>query len=184
MELRLPNSSRVHVGGKHERFFCRLGFQGTTATAPRLAWRKSDQLQAPIARIQPDDARAQVVEAYGPFEQGASKGGVMGIGGPEQEVHGQAGPPTEERMHPIAAQKRTRMVSRSMPYRGIGILSAPSQDGSTVDDQIASSNQTATHSTPDGKHKESLKGRGSSCLPAFAQLRRARHARLANWVQR
>jgi hypothetical protein len=28
-----PDSSDVHVGGKHERFFCRLGFQGTTATA-------------------------------------------------------------------------------------------------------------------------------------------------------
>ena len=37
MELRLPNSSDVHVGGRQERFLCRLGFQGTTAMAPRVA---------------------------------------------------------------------------------------------------------------------------------------------------
>src|SRR5258708_38440558 len=37
MELRLPNSSLVQVSGKHERFFCRLGFQGITAMAPRVA---------------------------------------------------------------------------------------------------------------------------------------------------
>jgi hypothetical protein len=28
----------LHVGGKQERFFWRLGFQGTTATACRVAW--------------------------------------------------------------------------------------------------------------------------------------------------
>src|SRR6266496_3059086 len=51
MEARFPNSCLVQVGGKQERFFCRLGFQGTTAMAPRVAWRKSDPLQSPIACI-------------------------------------------------------------------------------------------------------------------------------------
>src|SRR6266550_4376137 len=37
MALRLPNSSLVQVGGKQERFFCRLGFQGMIATACRVA---------------------------------------------------------------------------------------------------------------------------------------------------
>src|SRR5437588_2729642 len=139
MEVRLPNSSAVQVGGRQERFFCRLGFQGTTATAPRLAWRKSNQFQAPITCIQPDDARAQMIEAHSPFQQGSGKGAVMGIGGPDQEVHGQARTTTEQGMHPIAPQERTRMVSRSVPHRGIGILSAPGQDGSTINDEIAGS---------------------------------------------
>src|SRR6266516_948025 len=51
MEARFPNSCLVQVGGKQERFFCRLGFQDTTAMAPRVAWRKSDPLQSPIACI-------------------------------------------------------------------------------------------------------------------------------------
>src|SRR5690349_7382495 len=33
--VRLPSSSAVQVGGKRERLCCRLGFQGTTATAPK-----------------------------------------------------------------------------------------------------------------------------------------------------
>jgi hypothetical protein len=28
----------LQVGGRQERFFCRLGFQGTTAMAPSVAW--------------------------------------------------------------------------------------------------------------------------------------------------
>src|SRR5947209_16467275 len=172
MEVRLPNSSAVQVGGRQERFFCRLGFQGTTATAPRLAWRKSNQFQAPITCIQPDDARAQMIEAHSPFQQGSGKGAVMGIGGPDQEVHGQARTTTEQGMHPIAPQERTGMVSRSVPHRGIGILSAPGQDGSTINDQIAGPDQSAAHGAPYREHEEGLKGWGSHRLPALTQLRR------------
>ena len=76
-----------------------------------------------------------MIEAHGPFQQGAGKGAIMGIGGPEQEMDGQAGAATEQGMHPIAAQERTGMVSRSVAHRGIGILSAPGQDGSTIDEK-------------------------------------------------
>src|SRR5690348_2984574 len=86
IEVRLPNSSAVQVGGRQERFFWRLGFHGTTAMAPRVAWRKSDQLQTPITCIEPNDARAQSIEAHGHFEQGTSKGTIMGMGRPDQEV--------------------------------------------------------------------------------------------------
>jgi len=66
------------------------------------------------------------------------------------------------------------MVRWSVTGGGIGISSALSQDGSTIDNQIASPNQMATHGTPDREHKEGLKGRRSCRLSAFAQLRRAR----------
>src|SRR3989440_11991646 len=100
----------------------------------------------------------------------------MGIGGPDQEVHRQAGPPTEQRMHAKAPQEWTRMVSRSVAHRGIGILSAPGQDGSTIDDQIAGPDQSAAHGAPDREHEEGLKGWGSRRLPALTELRRTGNA--------
>jgi hypothetical protein len=72
------------------------------------------------------------------------------------------------------------MVCGSVTGGSIGIRSAPSQDGSTIDNQIASPDQMATHGMPHREHKEGLKGRRSYRLPAFAQLRRARNAWLAN----
>src|SRR5947208_16670651 len=100
-----------------------------------------------------------------------------------QEMQRQAGASAEQGMDTIAAQQGAGMVGRSMTSSGIGIASAPSQDGSTIDDQIAGSNQMATHGTPDGQHKEGLKRRGSCGLPAFAQLRRAGNTWLASGVQ-
>src|SRR5438477_4261186 len=91
MELRLPNSSLVQVGGRQERFFCRLGFQGTTAIAPSVAWRKWNELKAPLAGIQVDDARTKVIEAHAQFQQGTSKGRIMTVGWGDQKMHGQAG---------------------------------------------------------------------------------------------
>ena len=38
MLLRLASSAAVQVGGRQERFFCHLGFQGMTATAPSVVW--------------------------------------------------------------------------------------------------------------------------------------------------
>ena len=98
-------------------------------------------------------------------------------------MHRQAGASTEQGMDAIAAQQGARMMSRSMTSSGIGIASAPGQNRSTIDDQIASSDQPATHGTPDSQHKEGRKVRGSCGLPAFAQLRRARNAWLASCVQ-
>src|SRR6266702_4351055 len=97
----------------------------------------------------------------------------------EQEMHRQAGATAEQGMDAIAAQQETGMVGGSVTSGRIGISSVPSQDGSTIDDQIASPDQMAAHGTPDREHEEGLEGR-RSCLPAFAQLRRARNARLAS----
>ncbi|HEX4714491.1 MAG TPA: hypothetical protein VH164_06155 [Ktedonobacteraceae bacterium] len=45
----------------------------------------------------------------------------MEIGRGEQKEEGQARTPTDERMHPEASQKRTRMLRRSMTIGGIRI---------------------------------------------------------------
>src|SRR5436309_3501074 len=107
----------------------------------------------------------------------------MQVGRGDQELHGQTGTAAEQGMHAIAAQQWSEMVCRSMAGGGVGILSMPGQDGSTVDDQIASPNQMAAHSTLDHEHEEDLEGRRSCFLPAFAQLRRAWNARLASCVE-
>lgn len=95
MEVRLPNSSLVQVGGRQEQFFWRVPVPGDDGNGSQCGMDPVDQLQSPIARIQPDDARAQVVEAHCPFKQGTSKGGIMSIGWPDQEMHRQAGAAAE-----------------------------------------------------------------------------------------
>src|SRR5260370_36512529 len=108
----------------------------------------------------------------------------MAIGWGDQEMHRQTGASPEQGMDAKATQQGTRMVGRSMTSSGIRIASAPSQNGSTIDNQITRSHQTAAHAPPDGQHKEGLKGRRSCRRPSFAQLRRARHARQALGGQR
>ena len=75
------------------------------------------------------------------------------------------------------------MVRWSVTGGGIRISSAPSQDGSTIDNQIACPDQLAKHGPPDREHKEGLKGRRSCRLSAFTQLRRARNAWLPSRVE-
>src|SRR5438874_3746188 len=100
----------------------------------------------------------------------------MTVGRGDQEMHGQTGAATKQGMHPIAVQEGTGMVGGSMTSGGIGISSAPSQDGSTIDNQIARPNQMAAHGTPDREHEEGLKGWGSCRLPALTQLGRTGNA--------
>ena len=91
-------------------------------------------------------------------------------------MHGQTGAATKQGMHPIAVQEGTGMVGGSMTSGGIGISSAPSQDGSAINDEITSSDQTAAHGTPDTEHEEGLKGWGTCRLPALTQLGRTGNA--------
>jgi len=103
----------------------------------------------------------------------------MGIGWPDQEMHGQAGTTTEQRMHAIAPQERTRMVSGRVSHSSIGIGSTPSQERGAIDDEIAGSDQAAAHGSANREHKERLKEWSSCRLPAFAELGRTGNAWLA-----
>src|SRR5581483_7140535 len=87
-------------------------------------------------------------------------------------------------MHSEAAQKRTRMVSGSMPEGRIWIAPSPSQDGSTVNDEITGSDEPMADRLPHDEHKERLMQRGSCRFPSFPLLGFARNARLSLFVQR
>jgi hypothetical protein len=73
-------------------------------------------------------------------------------------------------MHPIAAQERTGMLSRGMTKGRIRVGSTPSQNGSTIDNQITRTDEPSTQSAQDAKHEECLGQRGASPLPAFPLL--------------
>jgi len=73
-----------------------------TATAWREAWIQAMRRRPKSSGIQADEARANGVEAHGPFEQWASERGIMDEGLGEQKADGQAGAATEQGMHAIA----------------------------------------------------------------------------------
>src|SRR5258708_37980081 len=87
-------------------------------------------------------------------------------------------------MDEVAAQERTGMLSRSMTEGGIRIGSSPSEDGSTINNQGAGTNQPTTDGGQDAEHEERFRQWGSGALPALALLRRARNAGVAILAQR
>ena len=66
MPLRLPSSSLVQVGGKHERFFWLLGFPRDASFGTKHGMNPGDEAQAPICCVQADETGMDLVEAYGP----------------------------------------------------------------------------------------------------------------------
>ena len=63
-----------------------------------------DEAQSPIGSIQADHARADLIEAQRPLQQGTCERGVMHIGRREQKEERQAGAATEQGMHAIATR--------------------------------------------------------------------------------
>jgi hypothetical protein len=132
----------------------------------------ADEAQTPIGSIQADDPRADVIESYGPFEQATREGSIVKVGWREQKEEGQAGATTEQGMDAIAAQEWTRMLSGSMTKGGIRVGSMPRQNGSTIDDQIASTDEPTTQGSEYTEHEEGFGQRGASLLSTFALLGR------------
>jgi hypothetical protein len=57
-------------------------------------------------------------------------------------------------MHTKASQKRARMMSGGMPEGGIRIAASPSQERSTVNDEIAGSDESRSECLHNSKHKQ------------------------------
>jgi len=156
-----------------------LGIPGDDCHGSQHTMDPSDEAQAPIAGIQPDDARTDVVEANGPLKPRLGEGGIMDVGRGEQKEDGQTRPAAQQRVDTLAPQEWSRMMGWSVSDSGIGVGSLPGQDGSAIDDQIACANHAAAHGTPDREHEGRLKGRRSCRRPSFRQLGRAGDAWLA-----
>jgi hypothetical protein len=87
-------------------------------------------------------------------------------------------------MYPEASQERMRMVSRSVSEGGIRVTASPCQDGSTVNDEITSPNESSSDGMENGEHEEGLVQRSASSMAAFALLGWARNAGKSLFVQR
>jgi hypothetical protein len=107
----------------------------------------------------------------------------MPVGRREQKKERQPGTSADEGMHSIAQQERAGMVSGCVAKGGILVTAAPSQNGSTVNDQITSPNESRAESVQNGEYKERLMQRGTSCVATFALLGFARNAGLPLSVQ-
>jgi len=70
----------------------------------------------------------------------------MGIGRRKQKQQRQARPATDEGVDPEASQKGKGMMSGSMSVGGIRVTASPSQNGSTVNDQITGSDESPSQS--------------------------------------
>ena len=113
-----------------------------------------NEAQAPISSIQADDTGTNLVEPLGPYQERLCKGGIMSIRRRKQKEERQARTATDEGMHPKASQERTRMVSGSVPKGRIGVAASPSQDGSTVNDEITGSDEPSSDGLQNGQHEE------------------------------
>ena len=106
------------------------------------------------------------------------------MSGRKQEEERQARTATDEGMHTKATQERTRMVSRSVPKRSIGIMASPGEDGSTVNDEVTGSDESRVKSLQHCEHKERLIQGRSGSMPTFPLLRFARNTDVSLFVQR
>jgi hypothetical protein len=86
-------------------------------------------------------------------------------------------------MHTEASQERTRMVSGSVPKGRIGIAVPPSQDGSTVNDEITGSDEPSSDGLQNGQHEERLVHRSASGMAAFALLGFTRDTHVSIFAQ-
>jgi hypothetical protein len=87
-------------------------------------------------------------------------------------------------MHSEASQKRKSMVSGGMSVGGIRITTFPSQDGSTVNDEITGSDESPSQSLQNHQHKQRLMHRSTSSMATFAMLGWTHNERPSLFIQR
>src|SRR5437763_6789408 len=90
-------------GWQAEAVLLALGVPGNDRDGMQGGMDPGDETQAPVRRVQADDARADGVEAHSPFQEWASERSIMDVGGGEQVEDRQAGATTEQGVHAIAA---------------------------------------------------------------------------------
>jgi hypothetical protein len=75
------------------------------------------------------------------------------------------------------------MMGRSMSKGGIRITASPSQNGSTVNDEIPGSNEPSSDGRENREHEKRLVHRGTSSVSTFTLLRWAWDAWLPIFAQ-
>src|SRR2546423_10602538 len=107
----------------------------------------------------------------------------MGVSRREKKEERQARTTTDEGVHPEASQKWKRMVSGSVPEGRVRITTSPSQDGSTINDEITCPNEPSSESLQNRENEERFVHRSTSSMTAFTLLGFAGNARLSLFIQ-
>jgi len=76
------------------------------------------------------------------------------------------------------------MVSRSVPIGSIRIAAFPSQDGSTVNDEITGSDKPSAQGLQNHQHKQGFMWRRSGSVATFAMLGWTHDERSSLFIQR
>jgi hypothetical protein len=108
----------------------------------------------------------------------------MWIGRRKQKQQRQTRPATDEGMDPEASQEGKRMVSGSVSVGGIWVTPSPSQNGSTINDQITGSDKPSAQSLQYDQHKQRLMHRGTGSMATFAMLGWTHNERPSLFIQR
>ncbi len=82
-----------------------LGIVGDDGHCPKHSMNPGNQTQAPIGGIQADDPGTDVIELFGPCQQGLCKRGIVWISRRKQKEERETRTTTDERVNPEASQK-------------------------------------------------------------------------------
>ncbi len=94
----------------------------------------------------------------------------MSIRRRKQKEERQARTATDEGMHPQASRSVDEDGERERAHRRIGVAASPSQDGSTVNDEITGSDEPSSDDLQNGQHEEREVHRSASGMASFALL--------------
>jgi hypothetical protein len=80
----------------------------------------------------------------------------MDIGGREQEEQRQARAAAQQRVDPVTAQQRARVVGWGMADRCIRVGPAPRQDRGTIDDEVTRADEPSVQRQAHEDHQQSF----------------------------
>ncbi|HEV2456720.1 MAG TPA: hypothetical protein VGS80_00020 [Ktedonobacterales bacterium] len=66
----------------------------------------------------------------------------MAVGRRQEEEHGQARAPTKSGVDAVAHQQGAGMMVRSVAHRRVGVAPTPGQDGGTIHNEVAPTDET------------------------------------------
>ncbi len=89
----------------------------------------ADQAQPPVGGIEPDHLRVEAIQAHRPCEERLSEGGVVGIGGGDDEEERQAGTATQQGVDAEARRKAVGWWAGACPQAASGSLRRHARTG-------------------------------------------------------
>src|SRR5258708_14837027 len=109
----------------------------------------------PRGSIEADDTGTDAREVHRPCQQDFCKGCIMGVSRREQKEERQARTATDERVHTKASRSVNEDGEREhAAISRIGIMASAGQDGSTLNEEITSADESSSESLQNDQDKK------------------------------